>query len=262
MKNVTLIALLAFILFGLGCSKKAVDEILEKAKADAEQNKAKQADIMSSINAGGQPATIKLSGHGLKNGALLNSQAYSVGSFGGRKCKSEQDEAVSPKRVASLSKIEDDKPLNQKFEKTYLNIGCGKNINKKTIAGFTYLKITELKKLAANKKVWSVKAGKIFVCSTIDLSNMTSVDLSADEVYFANAVLTTSDKMTTSLKLTTNKLILEGSSSFSSLIKDETMPSLVSPFTEVSLTVAQETLGTGTLAITAKGANCIESEKK
>lgn len=270
MKKIYFILVIAALTMSSGCSVKNSDDLakdIEKQTQEKIDNfKKKNADTLNALNessnAGGQPALIKLSGGGLKNGEYLNTKHYSAASLGGQRCDSENEQAVRESQAALLSKSEDDKKAIEIKEKTFVNIGCGKNLDKKLTAGLVDATISEMKKLVANKTVWIIDAAKIFVCGNIDLSKMTYVSFKADEVYLSNAVLTTNNKMTVNLSLSTNKLILDGANSFSSILKDETMPSLVSPTTEVSLTVAQETQGEGVLSITAKGAKCIKAEKE
>jgi hypothetical protein len=266
MKKIYFTLTLAALIMNSGCSPKSSEDIAKETQTKLDllkQDNDKQLEALSEIsNSGGQPAHITMGGKGLKNGEHLNTKYYSISVLGGQRCESEEAEVVKDSQGATLSKLDEDKESFKDLGKTFVNIGCGKNLDKKLTTGLTDATISEMKKLVASKKVWMITASKIFVCGSIDLSKMTLVHFKADEVHLSNAVLTTGSKNTINLSLATNKLILDGASSFSSLLKDETMPSLVSPTTEVSLTVAQETQGTGVLSITAKGANCIKAEKE
>ncbi|MBC7457673.1 MAG: hypothetical protein H7235_05300, partial [Bdellovibrionaceae bacterium] len=249
-----------------GCSPKSSEDIAKETQAKIDllkQDNAKTLDAFNEIsNSGGQPAQLNLNGKGLKNGELLNTKYYSVSTLGGQRCESEDMQPLKESQAATLSKSEEDKSDLKDLPNTFVNIGCGKNLDKKLTAGLVDATISEIKKLATMKSIWTIDAAKIFICNSIDLSKMTVVSLKADEVYLSNAVLTTGSKVTVNLNLATNKLILDGANSFSSLLKDETSPSLVSPTTKVSLTVSQETQGNGFLSITAKGAGCIKAEKE
>lgn len=266
MKKIYLSLTLAAFIMNSGCSPKSSEDIQKETQAKLDILKLDNDKILDVIrereNSGGQPAHLNLNGKGLKNGDYLNTKYYSVSVLGGQRCESDDLQAVQESQGSTLSKPDQDKEVIKDLPKTFVNIGCGKNLDKKLTAGLTDATISEMKKLVANKSVWIIDASKIFVCGAIDLSKMTYASFKADEVYLSNAVLTTGSKSTVNLSLATNKLILDGASSFSSLLKDETMPSLVSPTTEVSLTVAHETQGSGVLSITAKGANCIKAEKE
>lgn len=272
MKKIYFTLTLAALVMNSGCSVKSNDDLAKDIQKQT-QDKIDQINkdneqtlnaLRESSIAGGQPARVNLKGQGLKNGDLLNTKHYSVGSFGGQRCESEEVQAVDVSRVATLSNVEEDANIKaiEGLDKTFINIGCGKNLDKSLTVGLKDATISAMKELVKSKSIWMVNATKIFVCGSIDLSKMTLVLFKADETYLSNAVLTTGSKETVNLSLVTNKLILDGANSFSSLLKDETMPSLVSPITEVSLTVVQETQGAGILSITAKGANCIKAEKE
>lgn len=266
MKKIYFTLMLSALVMNSGCSPKSSEDIAKETQAKLDllkqDNDKTLAGLSEMSNSGGQPAHINLSGKGLKNGENLNTKYYSISVLGGQRCESEDLQAVKESQGATLSKLEEDKEGPKDLAKTFVNIGCGKNLDKKLTAGLTDATISEMKKLVANKSVWMISASKIFVCGGIDLSKMTYASFKADEVHLSNAVLTTGSKDTVNLSLETNKLILDGANSFSSLLKDDTMPSLVSPTTEVYLAVAQETQGEGFLSITAKGANCIKAEKE
>lgn len=265
MKKIYLTLTLA-LLVNSGCSPQSAKDIQKEAQLKIDLLKLdneKAIEVISEReNSGGQPAHITLNGQGLKNGDLLNTNYYSVSVLGGQRCDSENRQPVNKSQAATLGRSDSDKKSENSLPKTFVNIGCGKNIDKKLTAGLTNATVSELKKLAANKTFWMIDASKIFICGAIDLSKMTYASFKADEVYLSNAVLTTGSKNTVNLNLTTNKLVLDGANSFSSLLRDEAIPSLVSPTTEVSLTVHAETQGTGVLSITAKGANCVKAEKE
>jgi len=270
MKKIYFTLAIAALTMGSGCSVKSGDDIAKDIQKQTQdhidkvnkENAETLAALKETSIAGGQPAQINLKGAGLKNGEYINTNYYSVSVLGGQRCESEDMQAVTADQGAVLSKSENDDKTLSNSSKTFVNIGCGKNLDKKLTAGLTDATITEMKKLVVNKTTWVMTAAKIFVCGNIDLSKMSYVNFQADEVYLSNAVLTTNNKMTVNLVMATNKLILDGANSFSSILKDETSPSLVSPMTEVSLTVTQETQGSGVLSITAKGANCIKAEKE
>lgn len=270
MKKIYLALVAVALTLSSGCSVKSGDDIAKdierQTQEKIDQLKKENADTLAALKessiAGGQPARINLNGQGMKNGELLNTERYTIASLGGQRCESENSQAVVADRTAQLSKAEDDKKTFKDLGDTFVNIGCGKNLDKKLTAGLKDATISEMKKLVTNKTAWIMTASKIFVCGNIDLSKMNYINFQADEVYLSNAVLTTNNKGTINLNLATNKLTLDGANSFSSILKDETMPSLVSPTTEVSLTVTEATLGEGVLSITAKGANCIKAEKE
>jgi hypothetical protein len=266
MKKTAIATLMTCAFIASGCSLKSSEDIRKDAIAPFELLKESQAKTLSELNemstAGGQPALVNLSGAGLKKDGHLNSQRYSISSLGGQRCESEDIQPVKESQFAKLSTANEDKASTQTFDKTFVNIGCGKNIDKALTTGLADKTITEMKKLVTNKNTWLITASKIFICGNIDLSKMNLVIFNADEVYLSNAVMVTGNKSTVLLSLSANKLMLDGESSFSSLLTDEVMPSLLAPLTKISLSVAQETQGNGFLSITAKGANCINAEKE
>ncbi len=266
MKKTSIVTILTCALMVTSCSVKSSEEIRKDAAVPIELLKESQAKTLAELNerstAGGQPALINLGGAGLKKDNLLNSQRYSISSLGGQRCESEDVQPVQESQFAKLSTTEEDKASTKTFDKNFVNIGCGKNIEKSLTSGLVDKTMTEMKKLVTNKNTWLITASKIFVCGSIDLSKMNLVIFNADEVYLSNAVITTANKSTVLLSLSANKLNLDGESSFSSLLTDDVMPSLLSPLTKVSLNVAKETLGNGFLSIAAKGANCIKADKE
>lgn len=264
MKNIYFTFVLSALILNTGCSVRSSESVHQDVQKQIDQinenNSKALSDEINLTNAGGQPAHVILKGQGLKKNNFLNTQYYSVSSLGGVRCDSEMRQPVDQGQVASLETDEVKSEIN--LEKTFVNIGCGKNIEKKLTAGLKDATITEKKKYISNKYIWMVNATKIFICGNIDLSKMISVHFQADEVYMSNAVLLTDNKMTATLSLSTKRLILDGANSFSSLIKEEKMPSLISPVTEVTLNVETETQGSGVLSITAKGADCVKDEKE
>lgn len=243
-----------------GCTKsqdykKELDQKLAEIKRQHDI-KTKEIILSPLLTDGGQPGTITLNGATVIDVDKLDSRITVSQEAGLNLSGSATTTAKDLKKLNTLDaeKLENLKASLKKHEdeKSYINLGC--ELAESEIAGLT----DASDKITSTKASESLTASRIFICGEQNFNKL-SVHISASEITLKDTSIII-QKNLGNLSLNTGTLALVGKNKITSLGEDYS--GYVLSGASVDLTVTNEILSDGELAITSKGGNNIAEQKK
>ncbi|MNJ98509.1 hypothetical protein D3C87_162750 [compost metagenome] len=237
---------------------------LDKVKRDNEQRQQElNKELETLLNnplllSGGQPGKISVSGIVVKQEGekTLLDERITVTQVPGKSGHSSLTTNIKPANKAALTPELDAKELGNISEgKTFINVNCNQ-LDPSLVEG-----LTEANPDHVTKDFLVIAANTVVLCKDVSFTTaMTTI--SADHLVLIDVDSTLDGRSLGFLKFKANKLTLIGKNKITTKGKDSTSPFIDGESASLSLDVAKEIQGEGTLELTTLGGNYISSPAK